>query len=79
MKRTKENLEHRIKLKLTEIENYEKVIVNYPPDRYERHAVPYLQMLNNHLTILRNELEDREDRREIKSKLGYSRIGRNNV
>lgn len=79
MKKSKENLEHRIQLKLIEIENYEKAIVNYPPDRYERHAVPYLQMLNNHLTILRNELEDREDRREIKSKLGYSRIGRNNV
>ncbi len=25
------------------------------------------------------EIEDREGRREVKSKLGYSRIGRNNV
>lgn len=79
MKRTRENLEHRIQLKRIEIEHYKKVIENYPPERYERHAVPYLQMLNNHLTILQNELEDREDRREVKRSLGYSRIGLNNI
>ena len=79
MKKSKENLEHRIQLKKDEIRRYELAIANYPPDRMERHGKPFLQKLNNELTILQNELDDREGRREIKSKLGYSRIGLNNV
>lgn len=79
MKKTKENLEHRIQLKKVEIDRYRVVIENYPPDRMERHGKPFLQKLQNELKILENELEDRESKREIKSKLGYSRIGLRNV
>jgi len=79
LKKSKENIEHRIQLKKDEIRRYELAIANYPPDRMERHGKPFLQKLNNELTILENELDDREGRREIKSKLGYSRIGLNNV
>ena len=79
MKKTKENLEHRIQLKKDEITKYEYVIQNYPSDRMEKYGEPYLQKLKNELTILQNELEDREGRREIKTKLGYSRIGLNNT
>ena len=79
MKKSKENIEHRIQLKKDEIRRYELAIANYPPDRMERHGKPFLQKLNNELKILQNELDDREGRREIKSKLGYSRIGLNNV
>jgi hypothetical protein len=79
MKKTKENLEHRIQLKKDEITKYEHVIQNYPPDRMEKYGEPYLQKLRNELMILQNELEDREGRREIKTKLGYSRIGLNNT
>lgn len=38
-----------------------------------------LQGLKNDLQILKNKLEDREGNREITQRLGYSRIGRNNV
>ena len=79
MKKTKENLEHRIQLKKVEIDRYRVVIENYPPDRMERHGKPFLQKLQNELKILENELEDRESKREVKSKLGYSRIGLRNV
>lgn len=79
MKKTKENLEHRIQLKKDEITKYEHVIQNYPPDRMEKYSEPYLQKLRNELMILQNELEDREGHREIKTKLGYSRIGLNNT
>lgn len=79
MKKTKENLEHRIQLKRDEIEHYRKAIENYPPQRLERAGKPYLARLMNELKILENELEDREGRREIKTKLGYSRVGLNNV
>jgi DnaJ-domain-containing protein 1 len=79
MKKSKDNLEHRIQLKKDEIKRYEFVIANYPPDRMEKHGNPFLKKLNNELKILQNELEDREGRREIKANLGYSRIGRNNV
>jgi hypothetical protein len=79
LKKTKENLEHRIQLKKVEIDRYQVVIENYPPDRMERHGKPFLQKLQNELKILENELEDRELKREVKSKLGYSRIGLNNV
>lgn len=79
MKKTKENLEHRIQLKKDEITKYEYVIQNYPPDRMEKYGEPYLQKLRNELMILQNELEDREGRRVIKTKLGYSRIGLNNT
>ena len=79
MKKSKDNLEHRIQLKKDEIKRYEFAIANYPPDRMERHGKPFLQKLNNDLKILQNELEDRESNREIKTKLGYSRIGLNNI
>jgi hypothetical protein len=79
MKKTKDNIEHRIQLKKNEIEKYNEVIKNYPPDRMEKYGKPYLQQLHNELQILNNELEDREGRREIKTKLGYSRIGLNNI
>lgn len=78
MKKTKENIEHRIQLKKAEIENYNRCIVNYPANRMEKNGKPYLQKLTNELTILENELEDREGNREIKQSLGYSRIGLNN-
>lgn len=79
MKKSKENLEHRIQLKKDEIQRYERVIANYPPDRMEKNGKPFLEKLNNELKILQNELEDREGKREIKTKLGYSRIGLNNI
>lgn len=79
MKKTKENLEHRIQLKKDEITRYERACKNYPPDRMKKYGEPYLQKLKNELKILENDLEDREGRREIKSKLGYSRIGLNNT
>jgi hypothetical protein len=79
MKNTKDNLEHRIQLKKDEISRYEYVIQNYPSDRMKNHGEPYLQKLNNELKILQNDLEDREGRREIKSKLSYSRIELNNT
>jgi hypothetical protein len=79
MKKFKENLEHRIQLKKDEIRRYELSIANYPPERMERHGKPFLQKLNNDLKILENELDDREGHREIKTKLGYSRIGLNNT
>ena len=79
MKKTKANIEHQIQLKKDEIIKYEEVIKNYPPDRMKKYGQPYLQRLHNDLQILHNELEDREGRREIKTKLGYSRIGLNNV
>ena len=60
MKKTRDNLEHRIQLKEAEIQQYKNVIVNYPPDRMERNAKPFLQRLENELQILKNELEDRE-------------------
>lgn len=79
MKKSNENLEHRIQLKKDEIKRYNVSIANYPADRMEKYGKPFLQKLNNELKILENELEDREDRREIKTKLGYSRIGLNNI
>jgi hypothetical protein len=79
MKKTKDNLEHQIQLKKDEIKRYELTIKNYPPDRMERHGKPFLQKLNNELKTLENQLEDREGIREIKTKLGYSRIGLNNI
>lgn len=79
MKEIRENLEHRIQLKNDEIARYELAVKNYPPDRMKKYGEPYLQKLMNELKILQNELEDREDRREIKVKLGYSRIGLDNV
>lgn len=79
MKKTKENLEHRIQLKKDEIQRYKRTIENYPADRLERHATPYLQKLQNDLIILENELDTRETYREMKSALGYARIGLNNV
>jgi len=79
MKATKENIEHRIQLKLDEIRRYREAIKNYPADRIKKYATPYLQRLDNELTILKNELEDREGQREVDTKLGYSRIGRKNV
>lgn len=79
MKKTKENLEHRVQLKKDEIARYEHSIQNYPPDRMQKYGEPYLQKLRNELTILQNELVDREGRRETKTKLGYSRIGLNNT
>ena len=79
MKQHQENLEHRIQLKKDEIRRYELSIANYPPDRMEKYGKPFLQRLQNELQILQNELDDREGRREIKSKLGYSRIGLNNI
>ncbi len=59
MKKTKENLEHRIQLKKDEIRRYEATMKNYPPSRMERCGIPYLQKLQNELTILENELDDR--------------------
>ena len=79
MNKTKENLEHRIQLKKDEIKRYLVVCENYPPDRMERHGKPFIQKLQNELTILENELEDRESKREVKRNLGFSRIGLNNV
>jgi predicted RNase H-like nuclease len=79
MKKTKENLEHRIQLKKDEIQRYADRIKNYPADRMERNGKPYLQKLQNDLTILENELDNREGRRELKAALGYARIGLNNV
>jgi hypothetical protein len=61
MKKVPNNLEHRIQLKQNEIANYERCIVNYPADRMEKHGKPYLQKLNNELTILQNELNDRDN------------------
>lgn len=79
MKRTKENLEHQIQLKQTEIDNYRRVIQNYPLDRMNRCGKPYLQRLENELQILKNQIEDREGCKETKAKLGYTRIGLKNV
>jgi hypothetical protein len=79
MKKTKENLEHRIQLKKDEIRRYEERIQNYPPSRMEQCSIPYLQKLRNELIILENELDDREGRRELKAALGYARIGLKNV
>ena len=59
MKKTKENLEHRIQLKEDEIYRYTLACKNYPHDRMERYGKPYLQKLNNELSTLKSELEDR--------------------
>ncbi len=75
MKKSKENLEHQIQLKKDEIIRYEKAIVNYPPDRMEKYGEPFLQRLNNELQILQNQLDDRESKRDVRSDLGYSRVG----
>jgi hypothetical protein len=79
MKKVSNNLEHRIQIKQNEIENYKRSIVNYPTERMEKCGNPYLQKLNNELTILQNELTDRDNKKEIKQQLGYSRIGLNNI
>ena len=79
MKMTLDNLEHRIQLKQFEIDNYNACIRNYPPDRLDRYGKPYLQRLENDLQILNNQLDDREGRREVATKLGYARRGLNNV
>jgi len=79
MKKTKENLEHRIQLKKDEIERYMDRIKNYPADRMERNGKPYLQKLQNDLIILENKVDNREGRRELNASLGYTRIGLNNV
>ena len=55
MKKTPENIEHRIQLKKDEISRYEIVIKNYPPSRMERCGIPYLQKLHNELKDLENE------------------------
>lgn len=68
----KVDIENSIKLKKKEIEEA-KLSINSKLEEEN------LQRLRNELQILNNELEDRESRREIKSKLGYSRIGLNNV
>ena len=77
--KTLKNLEHRIQLKQDEIINYKRVIENYPVDRMKKYGIPYLQKLQNELTIFINELADREHDRETNCKLGYSRIGRKNI
>lgn len=79
MKKSKDNIEHRIQLKKDEIARYIQIIANYPPTRMEKNGKPYLQRLQNELKILENELEEREGRREIKAELNYSRIGLNNI
>lgn len=61
MKETKANLEHRIQLKKDEIVKYTAHCKNYPPHRMESNGKPYLQKLNNELTILKNELDDRDN------------------
>ena len=55
MKKTPENIEHRIQLKKDEISRYETVIKNYPPSRMESSGIPYLQKLHNELKDLENE------------------------
>jgi hypothetical protein len=79
MKKTKLNLEHQIQLKQDELRRYLEASKNYPEERMKKYGVPYIQGLQNELTILNNELEEREGRREIDNNLGYSRIGRNNI
>jgi hypothetical protein len=49
MKRTNDNIEHRIQLKKIEIDNYKAHIVNYPVDRMQKCAVPYLTKLEKEL------------------------------
>jgi len=79
MRKTKENLEHRIQLKKDEIERYMDRIKNYPADRLERNGKLYLQKLQHNLIILENKVDNREGRRELNASLGYARIGLNNV
>ena len=79
MKKTKENLEHRIQLKKDEITHYARVIKNYPPNRMNKCGIPHLRRLNNELQLLQHELDDRESNREIKVAMDYSRTGLKNV
>lgn len=55
-KLTKDDIEHKIFLKNIEIDNYKKVIKNYPPDRMENYAKPFLNKLNNDLRLLEQQL-----------------------
>jgi hypothetical protein len=79
VKRTTENLEHRIQLKKDEIVRYEQCVVNYPEERMKTYGIPYLEKLKNDLHKLENQLKDRELNKELTKNLGYSRIGRNNI
>jgi len=50
------NVEHAIQLKKDEIAHYEKISKNYPAERMERYAKPYLARLNTELTDLEKTL-----------------------
>jgi hypothetical protein len=55
-KLTKDDIEHKIFLKKIEIENYKRVIVNYPADRMEKCGIPFLNKLKNDLQLLERQL-----------------------
>jgi hypothetical protein len=76
VKKTPENLEHRIQLKQDEIRRYKIIIENYSEYHMQKYGIPYLQKLQNELTKLINELADREHDRETNFKLGNSRVDR---
>jgi hypothetical protein len=59
MKKTPENLEHRIQLKKIDIDNCKICIRNYPPKMMEKYGIPQLNRLNEELNILNKELEER--------------------
>ncbi len=59
MKKTKDNLEHRIQLLKSEIANYQRCIANYSEHKMQRCGAPYLQGLTDDLIILENELAER--------------------
>lgn len=43
----------------TERTNYERAIVNYPPDRMEKYGKPFLAMLNDKIVTVEQLLKSR--------------------
>lgn len=60
MKKTKDNLEHRIQLKRDDIVRYEFRIINYPLERMIKYGMPHLYRLETELNNLILELENRD-------------------
>ena len=55
MKQTPANVEHRIQLKLNDIEIYKRCIEHYPPERMEKFGIPHLDRLRSELNTLYSE------------------------
>lgn len=54
-------LNHLLQLLSVEIENYEKVIKNYPKERMERFGKPFLSQLQQRKEIVENLIKQKQN------------------